>query len=69
MQPAITAGQIVGPANLGDTPGNAVFDHFFMPFAPSAGMVYLPDNITVIVIGIGVDARNRTNAAHGRPGP
>src|SRR5262249_27126060 len=61
-------GALISDARLRDAAGDRIGDQLLVPLAPRAAVVDLQDAAAIGVIGIGIDAGERADAARGRPG-
>ncbi len=64
---AAAIGLFIGDAGLMDAAADRKSDEFLMPLAPCAAVVDLCDQLALRVIGIGIDAGERADAAGRRP--
>src|SRR6185437_7317075 len=68
MYAAAATAALIGDARLLDAAGDRKGDQLLMPLAPRAAVIDLRDAAAIGIIGIGVDAGERADAAAGRPG-
>jgi len=68
VQTALAAGQIVGDAGLGDGALDAEGDQFPMTLGAGLAAVGHGDQLAVLVVSVGIDAREGGDTAGGSPG-
>src|SRR6266850_3069097 len=67
MDPAFTVGALVRDARLLDPAGDRVGDQLFVPLASRPSVIDLRYRLTGLVIAVGIDPGERTDAAGCRP--
>jgi hypothetical protein len=65
---ALSAGDVIGPLDLGDGPVDRILDQLLVPLAPGQGVVDLRDDPSFGVVAVGVDRRDGADSARGGPG-
>ena len=65
----LAARKLMGDAGLFDAALDAEGDEFLVPFAAVAAVVDLGDQLAVLVVEVGIDAREGAHPRTGRPRP
>ncbi len=69
MKTALSPGNLMGIAHLGNPAVDGVFNQFLMAIDSGLAMVYLGNDITRVIIAVRIDTGNGPNPTGSSPGP